>query len=315
MVGSELCRQLLADGVEVRIIRRSASPLTLLGDSANHVEHCIGDIRDYDSVAGAMHGVDHVYHTAGFLGFGGKGDQPLLQAINVDGTANVVDAALTSNVLRLVHTSSMAAFGRTDDRSEPIDENTAWAPSRHNSLYAESKYLAELEVQRAVAEGLDAVIVNPALIFGIAKRGENTREIVEKLKRRRFPGIPHGGTNVVDVRDVASGHRRAMLVGQTGERYFLGGENLSWRSILEILAEALNVPPPTLSLPPMPAMAVAMVMETISNVTRTKALITRETVRTANQTYLYSTKRAVTELGYTFRPFEDTATYLAEALG
>lgn len=314
MVGSELTRQLLDEGAHVRILRRETSSFSLLGDVSDHVEHAIGDVRDFESVLRAMDGIGHVYHTAGFLGFGGKSDLPLLRAINVEGTANVADAALEAGVLRLVQTSSMAAFGRTDRPGEIIDEKTTWTASKQNSLYAESKYQAELEVHRAIAEGLDAVIVNPALIFGMGKPGENTREIVEKVKSGRFPGIPAGGTNVVDVRDVAVGHRLAMLEGRTGERYFLGSENLSWRTILQTIAAALGVDPPSREVPPGPAMAVAVLMETIAKITRTQPLITRETVRTANRTYLYSNARAIDELGCTFRKFSETATYLAAML-
>ncbi len=315
MVGAELTRQLLAEDADVRILRRETSSLELLSEAADHVEHRIGDVRDYDAVARAMEGVDHVYHTAGYLGFAGKGDRALLHAINVEGTAHVVNTALRAGVSRLVHTSSMAAFGRPERPQGMIDEATPWTPSNQNSHYAQSKYEGELEVQRAVAEGLDAVIVNPALIFGIGKPGENTREIVEKVRRGRFPGIPAGGTNVVDVRDVARGHRLAMLNGRTGERYFLGSENLSWRDILETLAEALGVKPPSLRIPPRPAMVVALVMEAMAAITRTQALITRETVRTANRTYRYSNQRAVDELKCTFRPFKETAAYLADELG
>lgn len=314
MVGSELTRQLLDEGAAVRILRRTSSSLDLLGSAATEVEHAIGDIRDYESVARAMKGVDHVYHTAGFIGFGGRREYEQLRAINVEGTANVVNAALRSDVVRLVHTSSMAAFGRPERPHGMIDEGAAWTPSRQNSRYAESKYEAELEVHRGVAEGLDAVIVNPSLIFGIGKPGENTREIVEKVRRGRFPGIPVGGTNVVDVRDVARGHRLAMLHGRTGERYFLGGENLSWESILQILADALNVAPPSRHVPPTLAMGIAWVMEAVAALSRSRALISRETVRTANRFYRYSNRRAVEELEWSFRPFAETAAYLADEL-
>lgn len=314
MVGSELTRQLVREGTSVRILRRESSSLELLDDVHRDVEHAIGDVRDAASILQAMEGVDHVYHTAGFIGFSGRRDRTQLQAVNVQGTAHVVNAALRRGVTRLVHTSSMAAFGRPDRPRGVIDESAAWQASRQNSAYARSKYEAELEVYRAVAEGLDAVIVNPALIFGRARPGENTREIVEKVKARRLPGVPSGGTNVVDARDVGRGHRLAMLNGTTGERYFLGSENLTWNEIIGIIADALGVQPPARNVPPALAIALARLSEAAAFLTGTAPLITMETARTSSRFYRYSNTRAIEELGCHFRPFTETAEYVAETL-
>lgn len=314
MLGSELTRQLVREGTSVRILRRETSSLDLLDDVRQDVEHAIGDVRDAASVLRSMEGIEHVYHTAGFIGFSGRRDRDQLEAVNVRGTANVVNAALRRDVLRLVHTSSMAAFGRPERPTGVIDEASTWVSSRQNSLYAQSKYHAELEVYRGVAEGLDAVIVNPSLIFGRARAGENTREIVEKVRARRLPGIPAGGTNVVDVRDVARGHRLAMLNGRRGDRYFLGSENLTWEEILTTLADALGTEPPSRRVPPPAATALARISETIAFLTRTRPLITMETARTSSRYYRYSNAKAVEELGCDFRPFAATAEHLAELL-
>ena len=132
-------------------------------------------------------------------------------SITGSSAANVVNAALARGVERLVHTSSVAAFGRTENAEHVIDETSEWQRSRLNTEYARSKYLAEREVHRGVAEGLDAVMVNPALVFGVGRPGENTRQIAERVRDRKLPAVPSGGTNVVDVRDVADGHVRAMV--------------------------------------------------------------------------------------------------------
>lgn len=320
LVGAELVHQLLdAEEADIRILRRATSAFDLLGPAAERVEHAVGDVTDPESVRAAVRGVTHVYHVAAYVGFGGgASERTRLYDVNVRGTGHVVNAALAEGVSRLVHTSSMAAFGRPE-RSEatqtaPIDESSEWQASSANTDYARSKYEAELEVQRGLAEGLDAVLVNPALIFGVGRRGENTREIAEKVRDRRLPAAPAGGTNVVDVRDVAAGHRRAMAAGATGERYFLGAENRSWRSILDALAEAFRVAPPRLTLPPTPALVFATLAEAVAAVTRTQPLINRETVRVASRFYRYSNRKAVEELGCSFRPFEETAAHLAGAL-
>lgn len=314
-LGSVLVRQLLEDGETVRILRRSSSQLDLLGTSADHVEHAIGDITDFASVREAMRGVEFVYHTAAFVGFGGAKDAERLQAINVGGTANVVDAALEEGVRRLVLTSSQAAFGRPMTPAGVIDETREWNPSKMDTAYARSKHEAELEVHRGIAEGLDTVIVNPAVIFGPGRSGENTMEVVEKVKNGRVPAAPAGGTSVVDVEDVAAGHRAAMARGETGERYFLGAEDLRWETIFDTLADALGVSGPKIVLPPPLALAAGVASEAVAAVTRSKPTLTRETARISSRFYRYDNAKAREQLGVTFRSFRATAERIADALG
>ncbi len=315
-LGSTLVRTLLEGGYHVRILRRATSNLSLLGKTAREVEHVVGDLQDVESLLQAMESVDVVFHTAAYIGFGGRKERDRLFQTNVQGTAHVVNAALAQGVQRLVHTSSIAALGRPERPHAPIDEQATWQPSRANTVYGFSKYLAEKEVYRGIAEGLDAVIVNPALIFGPGRRGENTMELVERLQKGRIPAIPTGCTCVVDVEDVATGHLLALERGKTGERYILGGENLTWKAILHTLAEALDVPPPRYMLPPGLALLIGACMEGLSWLTGRPPLISRETVRTSSQCYRYSNQKALNELDWSFRPFRETArriaTFLAE---
>ena len=314
-LGAALVRHLLAAGHTVRILRRPTSSLDLLGEAARAVEHAVGDVTDPLSLPPAMGGIDQIYHAAAYVGFGGPGEAERLYAVNVRGTAHVVDAALKAGVGRLVHTSSMAAFGRPLHPQEPIDESTSWQASKVNTAYAQSKYEAELEVQRGIAEGLDAVLVNPALIFGVGRAGENTRLFCERVRDRRLPAVPAGGTNVVDVEDVAAGHLRAMQHGATGARYFLGSENLSWREIADTLAEAFGVAPPRFVLPPRLALLLGAAAEGVATLTRTAPAFSRELARTSAQFYRYRNDKAVTELGCAFRPFSATAARIADAIG
>lgn len=314
-LGSVLVRQLLAEGEPVRILRRSTSSLDLLGDAADRVEHAVGDVTDAASVRAAMRGIEFVYHTAAFVGFGGKKDAARLHAVNVGGTANVVNAALIEGVRRLVLTSSQAALGRPETPAGPIDETAEWSTSKANTAYARSKHEAELEVHRGIAEGLDAVIVNPAVIFGPGRVGENTTEIVDKVRRGRMPAAPSGGTNVVDVEDVAAGHRAAMAQGETGERYFLGAENLRWKEILDTLADAFGVAGPRLVLSPKVALAAGTLAEVAATLTRSRPTLTRETARISGRFYRYDNTKAREELGVTFRPFRSTAERIAATFG
>ncbi len=312
-LGSVLVRQLLDEGEAVRILRRPTSALDLLGGSAAQVEHAVGDVTEGASVRAAMDGIEAVYHAAAFVGFGGAKDAERLHTVNVAGTANVVDAAREAGVGRLVLTSSQAALGRPERPAGVIDETAEWSDSKMNTAYARSKYDAELEVHRAIAEGLDAVIVNPAVIFGPGRAGENTTEIADKVRRGTMPVAPAGGTNVVDVEDVATGHRAAMARGETGERYFLGSEDLRWKEIFDTLAAAFGVPGPKLVLPPGLALLAGTASEALAAATRSRPTLTRETARISGRFYRYSNRKAREELGLTFRPFRATAERIAAA--
>ena len=310
MLGSALVRQLVDSNATVRILRRDSSRLDLLGEYAPNVEHAVGNIMDPPSLSAAMEGISVVFHTAGVVGFDLDADDDPYRP-NYDGTANVLNTAIDQGVDRVVHTSSIAAIGRDIDSSIVVDETRPWTSSRYNSDYAHSKRLAEVEVHRAIAEGLDAVIVNPSLIFGESRKGENTSAIIQRVKAQKVPGIPAGGTNVVDVQDVVKGMVAALEKGKTGERYILGGENLAWRTILGTLANALAVPITSRKLNPNLLIPAAYVIRFASRLIGRKAVITPETARITSRFYTYDCRKAISELGYTFRPFSETAARLA----
>jgi len=313
LLGSTLTRRLIESGEDVRIYRRESSRMDLIGDFAGRVEHAVGDLNDRNVLREAMAGVDCVYHLAGHVAFRGRADRAQLMRVNVDGTGAVINAALENDVRRLVHTSSMAAFGRPERPDGILTEDSEWHRLRGNSVYAHSKYLSELEIHRGIAEGLDAVIVNPALLFGIGRQGENTQRIVDAVRTESLPAIPAGGTNVVDVLDVSEGMIRAMERGVTGERYFLGSENLSWVRIIHTLADAFGNRPPRYILSRPSAMALAYLSEGWSMITSSRPRITRENARSMSLFYHYSNRKAIEELGCTFRTFEATAERLARA--
>ena len=311
-VGSVLVRQLLEAGEAVRVLRRPTSSLDLLGDAAAHVEHVLGDVTDPEAVARAVAGAETVYHVAGVVAFGRRA-RARLRAVNVEGTAAVVNAALAAGVGRLVHTSSIAALGRPP-RAGVLDETAVWTRSPLNTAYALSKRDAEREVLRGVAEGLDAVVASPALVFGPGRTGEGTTAVAERLAAGRLPLAPPGATAVVDVEDVAAGLRAACARGATGERYLLAAENLAWTEILTTLADALGVPAPTRTAPPWLLAAGGALGEAWAAVSRSQPGLTRETARQAAATVRYDGSRAERELGVVYRPFAETARRIARAL-
>ncbi len=311
-LGSELVYQLLEAGHHVKIFRRQTSGLHLLTSAADHVEHSVGDdITDLDALRKAMNNIQAVFHVAGNVNFTSR----FLNHVNVEGTATVVDAAQGAGVERLVHTSSIAAIGTSEGMIS--NENTEWQNNKPWP-YAQSKYLAELEVQRSIAEGLDAVIVNPALILGPdrsqGKALNLTHNYALALRAGKIPAYPGGGTNVVDVADVAAGHLAALEHGQTGARYILGSENLNWKSILSILAEALNAKPPGIPLPYSMALAAGGFMDLVGAVTGKRFALGRSAVTYTLKMRRYSNRRATEELGCSFRPFSETARRVAASL-
>ncbi|MDA1029346.1 MAG: NAD-dependent epimerase/dehydratase family protein [Bacteroidetes bacterium] len=313
-LGAVLCRQLLEQGYDVCAIRRATST-TLLGDTAAaKIRWVVGDVFDDEALLSGMKGADAVFHCAAYLGFEGTRSKDQIMQVNVQGTAEVVNAALESGISRLVHVSSIAALGRSEDQMGEKDESTEWNRSKLNTAYAVSKHLAEMEVQRGVAEGLDAVIVNPSLIMGPGKPGENTMQIAERLKARTLKFLPTGGTNVVDVEDVAAGMIRALELGKCGERYILSGHNMTWADILGTLSSALQVQPPARRVGKKTFIFLSGVLETVGLLTRTKPLLTRETARVASSLSYYNNSKAVTDLGCTFRPFDETAARIAAVL-
>ncbi len=313
-LGSHLVRRLVGDGHEVRVLRRNSSRTDLLSNVTDRVTYIAGDLFDGLALRSGMEGAHAVFHAAASVAFDGKRSHRTLYRTNVEGTRHVLNVALEMGTPRFVHVSSISALGRSLTPEDCRDEESSWSDSGIFTGYAHSKYLAELEVHRAVAEGLSAVMVNPSLIMGPGRSGENTTQLVEQIHRCRLPFYPPGSTNVVDVEDVVSGTLAALARGAIGERYILGGHNLTWKDLIETLARALGVQPPRRSIPPRLLLAVATVSETIGWLLRFRPMITRESARISTSTSCFDNTKARTKLGFAPRPFDETAWRIADAL-
>ena len=313
-VGSVLVHQLLDLGVDVRILRRETSSLEALGVRSSDVEHFTGDLRDADAVNKSMKGITSVYHVGAFVKIPARKEKLIrtLMEVNVTGTANVVDAALGNHIEKLIHTSSIAAYGRSGAQSESRDETSAWVDSPLNSHYAISKYKSEQEIHRGVRDGLDAVIVNPAVVFGPGRVGANdTLEIFNRITTSKWWPAKGGGITVVDVRDVAKGHILAMEKGQTGERYTLGGEYQRWDDICSIFCKAAGVSDRKLKLPKPFVLAGASLMEVLAYIGGNNPRVDRSVIETFYRELLTPSDKAINELGYSYRSFVETATHMA----
>lgn len=311
IVGAHLLHRLAAQG-PVRALRRAGSAIGVVERIFRHygpdaaerlarIEWVPGDLHDMPALEDAMQGVRQVYHAAALVSFDPR-DLRTLRHVNVQGTANVVNAALLSGVQRLCHVSSTAALGHAPTGA--VDEALPWAPGAHTSGYAWSKYEAELEVQRGIAEGLDAVLANPSVILGPGAAGRSSMSLAERLQRgTRFH--PPGSNGFVDARDVADALITLMERGSTGERYLLVGSNLPYAELFKRYAEGFGHPPPDRAVAPW-MLGLAWRVERLRTLlTGGRPLVTRHTVHSALAQRSYSNAKAQA-LGITFRPVQDS---------
>ncbi len=244
-IGSAVCRALCAAGCRVRALHRPTSSLEVLqGLPVQRVE---GDILMPETLAEAMREVDWVFHAAARADYWRRPAQEVVQ-VAVEGTRNVVQAARQAGVRRLVLTSSLAAMGVPLAGELLTERHTFNLPPRRFP-YGYAKRQAELEALQVAGEALEVVIVNPSVVLGPGDRNLVSSSMVLEAARGRGFFWTEGGVNVVHVEDVAAGHLAAARRGRPGERYILGGENVSYRELFTALAEIVGRPPPRLRLP------------------------------------------------------------------
>ena len=309
-LGSAVVRLLLAADQPVRVLTRAQSDPRNLADLA--VETVTGDLRDAASLARACAGCSGLYHVAADYRLWVR-DPRELYASNVDGTRALMQAALAAGIKRIVYTSSVATLGvHTDGTS--ASEDTRVTLTDMIGHYKRSKFLAERVVDELVAQhGLPAVIVNPSTPIGPRDvKPTPTGRIVRDAALGRIPAYVDTGLNVAHVDDVARGHLLAFAHGAVGRRYILGGENLSLREILTLVARLRGLPPPRVRLPRLAVYPVAWMSETwarLSNGPEPQATI--DGLRMARKKMYFDSTRAHDELGYTCRPAREA---LADAL-
>lgn len=307
-VGAYLLRYLVREGYRhIRAIRRPDSDLSLVREVVDRIEWVEGDVLDVPFLEEAMRDVQQVYHCAAVVSFDPR-DRERMMKVNVEGTANVVNAALYRQVGKLLHVSSIAAVGRTKRQIE-IDERSAWVRSKTNSNYAVSKYLSEQEVWRGMAEGLAVGIVNPGVILGSGRWEEGPLKLF-KLVWKNFPFFSRGGTGFVDVRDVARFMIQFMESDLSNERYILTSENRTFREVLVAMAEQLRKKPPAIAVTPILQQMVWRVEWLRTRLFGGSPLITRETAAAALRSYQFRNDKSIRELGFEYTPLQQT---IAEA--
>jgi dihydroflavonol-4-reductase len=264
LLGKELITRLLNEGKMIRAIYNK----TALNDFQNeNLQLLQCDILDVVGLEEAMRGVEQVYHCAAIVNFNPRRNQEMFK-INIEGTANVVNAALDAGVRKMVYASSVSALGRIRE-NEPINESMNWTED-----------LAEMQVWRGIGEGLDAVMVNPVIILGAGNWNEGSSKIF-KSAYEEFPWYTEGTGGFVDVRDVAKAMIALMNSSITAQRFILCAENRSYRDLFILIAKAFGKKPPYKKVTPLLSKMVWRFEAIKSYFTGKEPLITKETAATA----------------------------------
>jgi dihydroflavonol-4-reductase len=312
-VGAAVMRALLAESCQVRVlVRRASDRGNLAGLPVEIVE---GDLTLAASLGAAVAGCDALFHVAADYRLGAP-DPSQLYRTNVDGTQNLLLAAGRAGVGKIVYTSSVATMG-IPAGGTPGDEQTPVSLAAMIGHYKRSKFLAEQVVLEAAAAGSPVVIVNPSTPVGPGDiKPTPTGRLVRDAAGGRMPAYVDTGLNIVHVDDVAAGHLLAFHHGRTGERYILGGEDMTLQQILIYIAAQVGRKPPRVRLPYAAILPIAYVAEAIAKVTGHAGRVTLEGVRMSRKRMFFSSAKAVRELGYQWRPpalaFDDSIAWFRE---
>ena len=324
LVGSHLLYELTKKGKIVRATARKSSNLHWVerlfewygGEQGRQlfglIEWVDSDVTDILSIQDALDGVKRVFHCAAVVSFQ-PSDRKKMLKINVDGTANLVNASLDAGVERFCHCSSVASLGQPLS-GHVINESLIWKTSGHHSWYAISKFGAEREVWRGAEEGLSTVIVNPSIVIGPGDTSRSSGQLYLSAKKGlRF--YTNGVTGFVDVRDVAES--MVLLTDReiAGQRYIVNSENLQYRKVFEMFALAAGTKPPDIFAGPLLSSIAWRIEKARSILTGSKPLITRETARNANTVREFSNSKIINETGFSFRPVEEAVLNTARFFG
>jgi dihydroflavonol-4-reductase len=304
-LGAYILRELVERGYIVRAIRRgSQQPSYIPSSILEKVEWIPGDIMDTIGLEEAMQDVDAVIHAAAKVSFAGN-DRHTLFTTNIEGTANVVNAAIAQGIRRFVHVSSVAALGRTR-KEEKVTEEKKWESNKHQTAYGISKFYGELEVWRGIGEGLPAVIVNPSTILGYGDWNTSSCAIFKNVYRE-FPWYSNGTNGFVAVTDVAAAIVTLLESDVAGQRYILNGDNWSFRQLFDHIATAFGKKHPHREATPFLG-AIAWRLEKIRSLfSGKKPLLTRESARIAQSRSLFDNSKILQQLpGFRFTPLEET---------
>ena len=325
-IGSHLLYHLVDSGKRVKALKRPSSSTKLTEKIFSYystdavsklkmIEWVDGDLKDYYSLTDALSDVDYVYHTAAVVSFHASDKNEILET-NIEGTTNLVNACLQQKVKKLLFVSSVGALGRAT-ADGVVDEESHFQVSNKNSLYSTTKHEAEKEVWRGMAEGLDAVIVNPSIVVGPGNWDRGSSQVFQTMwKGLKF--YTNGMNGFIDVNDVSRALVILMEGDNKGERFILSTENVSYKQFFEWMAEALDLPLPKYKAGSFLSSLGWRVLKIKGWLTGERSGITKETAITANQVYKYTNEKLLKETNIQLIPvkqsIENTARLFLEDL-
>jgi dihydroflavonol-4-reductase len=302
-VGAHLVRHLRRQRHEVRVIYRNEARLRRLGGA--EVEAVEADVLDPAAMRRAIKGCDVLFHAAGYVG---ANPHERVWRMNALSPRIAVEAAAAAGVPRVVLTSSIAAVGPAGHEGKPVDETQLYLASRLRLTYGDAKHEGEVEAVAAAGRtGVEVVIVNPAYVLGApvdrTDHGETSTRIVGNYLRGRLPAVMDGGVCICDARDVARGHLRAAVAGKPGERYILGGHNLTWVELVDQIASISGVHNPLVVIP-REAAGVMRAPDRLGLPSGT--FVDPEAWGLMSALWWASSAKAQKQLGYKIRPLRET---------
>lgn len=311
-LGGELVKQLVAIGESVRIIVRSSSTISHLESIKDKIEIVEADVLDIPSLEIAFNGIEKIYHSAAVIGYDNSFYDAMYKC-NIEGTANVVNVALSKGVKKILHVSSIAAIGGKPN--ELITEETKWEKNEWTTHYGITKMLAEREIFRGISEGLKAVIVNPGIILGASNNEHKaTTRVFKRISNRKMPFYSNGTNGFIDVEDVAQICIQLMNSDVQSERFILVNENLSFKEYFERIAAQLNVQAPKRALNKTIGNLFLFADWLTSKISNRKRGFTKEIMKVSIEKFEYSNEKIKQQLNYNFIPLNETIAKIAQQL-
>jgi len=301
-LGSELVFQLTRQGKKIRALKRESTEIPALLAGNPLIEWFVSDINDLATLEDAFEGITQVYHCAALVSFDPKDKTELLK-VNIEGTSNISNLCVHAGI-RLLHVSSVAALGEAK-KGKQITEDDYWEYDARVHSYAISKYEGEMEVWRSIAEGLEAVIVNPSVIIG-KNAGYKGSGAIFKLVKEGLGYYTRGATGIVDVEDVAKGMILLMDSNVKGERFTISAENYHYQQFFSEIAAGFNVKAPAKEAKPWMMGAAWRMAKIASFFTGKKAALTSDAARSSLNVSLYSNEKIKKITGITFKPLHQS---------
>lgn len=311
LIGSFICRKLLAAGYQVKALKREHSDLSLLDGIEQKIHWMTGDLLQLGEFQEYLEGVEQIVHCAAVVSYDSK-QEDLMRQVNVESTANLVNASLQHGIQCFLHVSSVAAVGK-DKLSDVSTEDTQWLEGEKITAYARSKHQSELEVWRASAEGLKTVVINPSLVLGPGDWSKSSTQIFKYIwEENSF--YTEGKVNYVDVRDVAEIAVRLLSSEIRGERFIVSAGSISYKALFEEIAREFDKKPPHIKVKGL-MIKLAIILDRLRRLVAGGApLVTDELEQVSKNQHTYDNTKIRQALDIEFTDFESTVRWCCQRL-